>query len=601
MSYYQKKTFENNIKENTKSISENIDLLNIIDNDIKNLFDVIFNLANKNNFLNLCKEYLDNYFLENKKDIYKTIKFKENDYDNKVKELNNSIINDKKINEDEIKKLKFQNDYLSKTIVELSKNLEELKQKDINKNKDKENEEEKLINSINIHNNIQNNTNINFIPSMKLTEEKKINEKDYFIAQIGTGSFNEFNIDELANSNDDLFSTNENNISAQIVIDTTGVVKEDKKNIIKNKDGINSSINLTSKKLDLNLDHKISENSKEINYNNFFDDSDFDFDNIDNSNEDNLTEGKRRKNNENDICINKNKSAKNQSRIRLDDKDYKNIINNEDIFCGHEEKDFFDFKYVSKNPKVQKLLAKYKEKIVNEEFYSNFINALLMSTKKQTYLLIITFNSFFFLKENFECIARIKANILESIIVSNKNYNLLMLTFLGGYDIIIETYTRMELLEFLQKMIKANRFKRDLNIKTASDFCFHDRQKTNVSMIPTYNNKIFITTPNFENMKKIGILLKYKENIFGSTFQEKLIGLCSCGLLIFNDINRFPKEIIPIINATVKYILIKTNKNIYCFKITTESQEIFMFGSLNKQEIYDWIREIDNLKKIYHY
>ena len=43
-------------------------------------------------------------------------------------------------------------------------------------------------------------------------------------------------------------------------------------------------------------------------------------------------------------------------------------------------------------------------------------------------------------------------------------------------------------------------------------FHFHKKNGT-LEKIPTLKNKIFLFTPNFENAQKIGVLLKYKENI----------------------------------------------------------------------------------------
>ncbi len=78
--------------------------------------------------------------------------------------------------------------------------------------------------------------------------------------------------------------------------------------------------------------------------------------------------------------------------------------------------------------------------------------------------------------------------------------------------------------------------------------------------------------------KKIWFLLKYQENIFSPSFHKKLVVLCSLGLLYFDDNFKAPKDIIPIIGTTIKLIFVQTNEMIYCLKLITINEQIFIFG-----------------------
>jgi hypothetical protein len=202
---------------------------------------------------------------------------------------------------------------------------------------------------------------------------------------------------------------------------------------------------------------------------------------------------------------------------------------NEDIFYGYMNKaikDFYDFNYLSKNHKISKILSKNKEKLINKEFLSSQINAYINSLKKKKCILIITYQTFYFLKndESYECILKLNIKSLESIIISTKHFNLLQLSFNGGIDIIIEYYQRIDILTFLQNLIEKGKFNKNLKISSSNDFYYHKKNST-LEKVPTLKNKIFQITPNFENAQKIGILLKYKENIFSGSFHEKLIVL----------------------------------------------------------------------------
>ena len=102
------------------------------------------------------------------------------------------------------------------------------------------------------------------------------------------------------------------------------------------------------------------------------------------------------------------------------------------------------------------------------------------------------------------------------------------------FDIIIETYQRIEMLRFLQTMIDKEIITEDITI-SASNYFFLNKKNGKQEKISTIKNSTFAITPNFENSQKIGVLLKYKEGFFSSYFQEKLIVLCSIGLIFFDD------------------------------------------------------------------
>ena len=260
---------------------------------------------------------------------------------------------------------------------------------------------------------------------------------------------------------------------------------------------------------------------------------------------------------------------------------------------------FYDFKYLAYSHRVQKLFASNNDKMNINEFFSEEINAYISNSTKQNCELVISYNNFYFLKpDSLECILIMNIKLLESITISSNNFNLIHLSFKNRTDIIIESFQRMEILIFVQKAISKRKLENEIKINTCNKFYF--RKKTGKKdTILTFKNKMFSLTPNFENAQKIGVLLKYQENIFSASFHKKLVVLCSLGLLYFNDNYKTPKAIIPIIGTSIKGIVVQTNEKIYCIKLITINDETYIFGSLKKKEILDWKKEILNYKKIY--
>jgi hypothetical protein len=154
------------------------------------------------------------------------------------------------------------------------------------------------------------------------------------------------------------------------------------------------------------------------------------------------------------------------------------------------------------------------------------------------------------------------------------------------------------MLRFLQTMIDKGIITKDITI-SASNYFFLNKKNGKQEKISTIKNSTFAITPNFENSQKIGVLLKYKEGFFSSYFQEKLIVLCSIGLIFFDDDYKTPKNIIPVIGTTIKFIVVQLNKKIYCLRMKTINEEVFILGSTHKKEIFDWLKELAHYKKVY--
>ena len=633
------------------NINKNIEQLILFDNNIINCIKTAIDFNTKKLF-NLLEEYIEFYIKNLKNSIYNEIKIKMEEYE---KSISNNNINAGNQNlKEENKKLKKQIEVLIKENLILSNEVEENNLK-INNEKIIQKNQEKSISPIN--NNIDNiNNNINLsknrnkiiIPPLKFKDNKEnkiksneCNDNSYIntnnnainckndlnnskspnkLLQTGTTSFNDLCIDDLTNSQVD-FSMNLNNITDQFLLDTTRLCNEgndknsnDTENKKKYKERIKYSLSNKDDNLSNNLYSDRIDKLSQINKEKTKDDFD-DYDEIIINQNNSLTDRDTKNNdfkNINFLNIKDNKRNNNYYKaqsfyspnINNNPWKKKHKYSNEDIFYGYMNKaikNFFDFKYLSHNHKIKKLFMKNKEKLINDEFLSDEINAYFINNKKKKYILLISYQAFYFLKndESLECTLRMDNKSLETIVVSTKNFNLLLLSFTGGTDIIIETYQRIEILTFLQKIIDKEKFNENLKISSSNNFFFHKKNKT-LEQISTLKNKMFAITPNFENSQKIGVLLKYKESFFSASFHEKLIVLSSIGLMYFDDNCKTPKDIIPIVGTSIKFIVVQANRKIYCIKMKTINDEEYIFGSLQKREIFDWLRELAHFKKVYH-
>ena len=453
-------------------------------------------------------------------------------------------------------------------------------------------------NNINHNNIIINNNNINSNKSNNLLQFTKT----------GTNSFLDYNLENshselfsiigntTINDNKFLFETTELPIEQNgenqgtptltprsLFLDTKDISNNSYLNMNTSNSGISDIINDSSinvgkvNECKINIGKNINtENNKNVNEKN-------------NKINDNKRENKSKNNVDNYI---NNKFSFTINKLN----GLKNNINNNKSDKMH----YYDFKYISSNKIIGKLLLQNNEKIKSGEIFSSQVYFILNGNKKRKGILLITSECFYVLDDSndMNCIIRICHNLLSSISLPQENFNHLLLSFSDDTYIIIEIYQRIYLLNYLKELYFINKY-RKLNI----NFCqsFNIKARNNQSYLyDLKTNKDIILTPNFEGAQKLGFLLKYKENFFSAYFTEKLIALCSIGLVVFSKSNiNVPKLIIPIIGATIRFTSANANEKLFCFKIKAVNNETFIFGSTKKNEINDWMQELRDYQKFY--
>lgn len=292
--------------------------------------------------------------------------------------------------------------------------------------------------------------------------------------------------------------------------------------------------------------------------------------------------------------IKANTSFSNMNDLSYFCADRDNMVSNE-----HNTYSYYDFLNLRKSKMLLPLLKYYKDELVPNELFSGYVFYLEENLKKTRMILVMTSNNFYLLDSvEYQCKFRASRCNLKFLEISSKNCNLAQFHFDNDKTVIIESLSRMEILYYLRDLYRYKNFGK-LRLKYPNNFKLKNN-KGNVSTISTTNDKLFQLTPNFENAQKIGYLYKYKQDFFSASFSEKLVVLCSIGLLFFEDPSKPPKKIIPIVGTIVKTFKCKKGGiTLYCFKLETINNEEHIFGSKNIQEIKDWVSELNKFKDSY--
>ena len=646
---------DTNSNKNTNSFNFNqnelLDKLIVYDKIIFDCMEALIYFIKNKNLINLTKKYIQNYLLVSKNNIYNSLKLiNENDNKRKISESQISIANEENnsntlnINQNLRLKPKYlskndmiyikkdinvikkeNNQIVNNNVTDSNNNLEEdsdlrksLSQPKGKNYKIKTEKHQKLIRTM--------KKNISYCNLNKLREFKQpfnfannenLSRNNYFTekkepktlriskSNVGNAFFLGNNIDD--NNRNELFSIN-NHITDHYLFESTNLENfesydEDNDDIInRGTPTLNNLDSLDNKDSVFNDDDYYSDYFNENNKNNT--DNLDNIDNIDNININKETEKLPQCQNPNNFTFGNGINNENQIKVKISGNFEDNIsnLNNSKSLKTNLSKKFinighYDFKYLFKNNIVKRLFNQNNDKLNPMNFFTDEVYIMSNNNflKKHKAILIISNIFFYVLKSNpqMEVVSALRISILENITISSRNCNLIHFTFERGRDFIIETLRRYEILKFLKDKIK----EKGLKINIAHNFVI---KKRNGESEIVNLKKLFSYTPNFENAIKIGILYKYQENFFTAKFHEKLVVLCSIGLMYFEENEKSPKAIIPIIGTSIRASTISGGaEKFYCFQLKTINSDNYIFGSKIKKEMLDWLHEFSLVQKTY--
>ena len=82
---------------------------------------------------------------------------------------------------------------------------------------------------------------------------------------------------------------------------------------------------------------------------------------------------------------------------------------------------------------------------------------------------------------------------------------------------------------------------------------------------------------------------------FLKIFEQRLVVLTSIGLIIFDEPNKPPERLYPIIGSKIEKALGNKYKRSNCFEITTLAGEVKVFSAYKEREMISWL---DEFKKV---
>ena len=242
---------------------------------------------------------------------------------------------------------------------------------------------------------------------------------------------------------------------------------------------------------------------------------------------------------------------------------------------------------------VQKKLDEEKDKCTEFNIYSDQIYLLTAKKHLSKRYLLLTPNNLYIIEPKEMIFTRvIKKNEISSIIISNKNINIIVFQLDNEENLLIETLRRMDLLYYLKEFYRSD--SKAIAFKYEDKFSLKIKNKL-INL--TVFDKIFTNLSNFDGAQKIGFLRKYKGKIITRIFTERLAVLTTIGLILFDDPTSPPEKLYPIVGSTIKKIEGNKYGRENCFEITLLSGAVKVFSAHKKRERDSWLQEFERIQK----
>lgn len=261
-------------------------------------------------------------------------------------------------------------------------------------------------------------------------------------------------------------------------------------------------------------------------------------------------------------------------------KDIEEIENNNYDYCS-----LFHETYVTRK------LREKNDNANEKNIYSDQIFLLSADKKKlEKKLILLTPSNIYIIEEkNASFTNEIRKDDINKFAISNKNLNILAI--LKNQEIlIILTLRRMDLLFYLREHYRKSQ--RTIGISYLDKFKMNIKGKVTELSV---TDKIFRTFSNFDGAIKIGYLLKLSH--FLKIFEQRLVVLTSIGLIIFEEVNKAPERLYPIIGSKVEKVFGNKYKRPNCFEITTLAGEVKVFSAYKERELNSWLEEFAKVQK----
>jgi len=200
-----------------------------------------------------------------------------------------------------------------------------------------------------------------------------------------------------------------------------------------------------------------------------------------------------------------------------------------------------DYLNASNNYKLLNTIQDYGD--VDPEGYCLTDHVYVFNNKMQRkrMKLLITNQAIFLFKgkKDWKPVRRYDIRDLEKVIISAKNFTLSVFSFKKGYDILLDSYRRIDIILYIahrMKKAKMDIFKivylRNFKMRKRDK---NDKKEYDLSFVESSKSKLPVLQETFRNARRSGFMKLKVKKIFGKSFTEYFFILSNLGLIYFKS------------------------------------------------------------------
>ena len=197
-----------------------------------------------------------------------------------------------------------------------------------------------------------------------------------------------------------------------------------------------------------------------------------------------------------------------------------------------------DYLNLAADPMLEPTLVKFNDKDIDGSCFSDYIYLFSNKMKRNRVRLLITGKGIYIFtgkkKNSWKVLRTYLIKNLEQITMTTENYTLFLLSFSSGYDLLIDSYRRLDIILYTAQRMKKQKMK-VFSLVSIKNFKLKKRDQTEIEINykKEMKGQLPILQETFRNCKRSGYLKLRRKRLFGYGYSEYFFILSNIGIVYF--------------------------------------------------------------------
>lgn len=199
-----------------------------------------------------------------------------------------------------------------------------------------------------------------------------------------------------------------------------------------------------------------------------------------------------------------------------------------------------DYLNLSNNILLEETLTRFGDKDIGGKCFSDHIYVFGNKMKRKRMKILVSTNGIYLFtsKRNnkIKLERRYPLKNLTQVTITSKNYTLTLFSFTSGYDLLVDSYRRLDIILYIAQVVKkAGHELFKLTYLQSFKLKKRDREEVKIDYKKNFKSQLPILQETFRNTARCGYLKIRKRRLFGHHFPEYFFILSNVGIVYFKN------------------------------------------------------------------